>query len=81
MLSMVDRLTADAVKGKMPKTTFNFPKELTQNTTLLLYKWIILLDSYESYNDVIESLKGEKETTKKCSEERKSTKNKMYFPV
>ena len=73
MLNMVDNMIFNVIEGEMPKVHFDFPPNLTERITLILYKWYILIDSYSLYQNV-QNMAEEKYVNEEGDiEERKKT--------
>eukprot|EP00826_Nyctotherus_ovalis_P063827 TRINITY_DN935_c0_g9_i1.p4 TRINITY_DN935_c0_g9~~TRINITY_DN935_c0_g9_i1.p4 ORF type:complete len:108 (+),score=16.29 TRINITY_DN935_c0_g9_i1:565-888(+) len=60
LLFLVEKLTSNAIEGETLKVNFRFPAELTEEVTLALYKWLMLISSYSVYKNVL-SIPGDNE--------------------
>eukprot|EP00826_Nyctotherus_ovalis_P063740 TRINITY_DN9348_c0_g3_i2.p1 TRINITY_DN9348_c0_g3~~TRINITY_DN9348_c0_g3_i2.p1 ORF type:complete len:358 (-),score=120.09 TRINITY_DN9348_c0_g3_i2:137-1210(-) len=51
LFKKIDTFLPNSANGVMPRIRFAFPRELTEEVTLKLFKWVMLSDSYEAFKN------------------------------
>lgn len=84
LLFLVEKLTSNAIEGETLKVSFRFPGELTEEVTLALYKWLMLVSSYSVYKSVLSiprdsEMAGAEEIRGVLEERAKTDLMRKYF--
>lgn len=67
-----DRLVENTINGIMPKFKLKISKELTKDVTLILCKWSMLTEQYNSYDRVFNQIDNrDQENLEEIQNERK----------
>ena len=67
-----DRLVENTINGIMPKLKLKISKELTKDVTLILCKWSMLTEQYNSYDRVFNQIDNrDQENLEEIQNERK----------